>query len=281
EYQIVDADGDISTATVTLTVNGVDDVPVAVDDHASTPENTPVTINVLDNDTDIEHDTLTVIAVTQPSDCTAVINQDGTVTYTPDDGYYGPDSFTYTISDGNGGTSTATVYITVTQQIADLSVTKEADKTNASIGDMVHFTIVVQNHGPDTALNTKVTEYMPSGLQFVSYVASVGTYNSETGIWTIGDLPSGTVATLTITSTVKGSGSLLNRVSVTSLGYDPILDGNEANCTIEVSKPLTQANAVSNVNATTIPMQNTGIPLLGMVLAVLMVLGGIIAGKKK
>ena len=64
-YTAEDASGNQDTATVTVTVNGVNDAPVAVDDIASTNEDTPVTVNVVSNDTDIEGDPLTVSAVTQ------------------------------------------------------------------------------------------------------------------------------------------------------------------------------------------------------------------------
>src|SRR6056297_4367458 len=57
--------------------------------------------------------TLTATLNTGPSNGTVVQNADGSFTYTPDPDYNGPDSFTYDISDGNGGTDTATVNITV------------------------------------------------------------------------------------------------------------------------------------------------------------------------
>ncbi|MEW9922569.1 cadherin-like domain-containing protein, partial [Marimonas sp. MJW-29] len=62
---------------------------------------------------DVDGDTLTVASVGAASNGTVVINGDGSVTYTPDADYNGPGSFTYTVSDGNGGTDTATVDVTV------------------------------------------------------------------------------------------------------------------------------------------------------------------------
>jgi hypothetical protein len=85
--------------------------PVAVDDMATTVNGFPVIINVVANDSDPNGDPLTVTSVTDPPNGTAVNNGDGTVTYTPDCGYFGIDTFDYTISDGQGGTDTGTVTV--------------------------------------------------------------------------------------------------------------------------------------------------------------------------
>ncbi|MGF1666467.1 MAG: tandem-95 repeat protein, partial [Acidimicrobiia bacterium] len=120
--------GDIVTATTTEDLGGgaygstsefsqavvVNASPTAVDDAATTDEDTGAIIDVLVNDTDPDGDALTVTAVTDGANGTVVDNGDGTVTYTPDPDWNGVDSFTYTISDGRGGTDTATVTITVT-----------------------------------------------------------------------------------------------------------------------------------------------------------------------
>jgi hypothetical protein len=83
--------------------------PVALDDTATTAEDTAVTISVLVNDTDADGDTLSVGAVTDGTFGSVIVNGDGTVTYTPDADFFGTDSFTYTASDGLGGSDTATV----------------------------------------------------------------------------------------------------------------------------------------------------------------------------
>ena len=106
-----------STATVTVTVGLGNSDPAAVDDDAFTDEDTPVTIDVLANDTDPNSDPLTVTAVTQGANGTVAINVDDTVTYTPNAGFDGLDSFTYTIDDGAGGSDTATVSVTVANVI--------------------------------------------------------------------------------------------------------------------------------------------------------------------
>ncbi len=72
-----------------------------------------MTIPVLGNDTDVDGDTLVLTGATDPAHGSVAAFADGTVVYTPDPDFHGTDSFNYTISDGNGGTDTATVTITV------------------------------------------------------------------------------------------------------------------------------------------------------------------------
>ena len=93
-------------------VIGLPATPLA--DAGTTEEDTAVRIEVLANDSDPDNDPLTLVAITQPSHGVAVINVDGTVTYTPAPNYNGTDSFTYTASDGYEGAATATVSVTVT-----------------------------------------------------------------------------------------------------------------------------------------------------------------------
>ena len=85
-----------------------------MNDAATTAEDTAVSIAVLANDTDPDGDPLTVTGVGTPAHGSAVVNANGTITYTPAANYTGADSFTYTISDGQGGSATATVSVTVT-----------------------------------------------------------------------------------------------------------------------------------------------------------------------
>ena len=113
DYVVSDGHGGLDTAQVLVTVLEPNQAPTAVDDNATTNEDTPVTIDVLANDSDADGDDLVVSDVTQGSHGSVVINIDSTVTYTPDPDYNGSDTFTYVASDGNGGTDTATVFIDV------------------------------------------------------------------------------------------------------------------------------------------------------------------------
>jgi Ca2+-binding RTX toxin-like protein len=95
--------------------------PVAANDTATTTVNTAVTINVLANDSDADGGSPSLNSVTNPTNGTVAINNNGTpsnltddfVTYTPNTGFSGTDSFTYQISDGQGGTGTGVASVTV------------------------------------------------------------------------------------------------------------------------------------------------------------------------
>ena len=117
EYTLKDAAGAVSnTATVTVNVKPVNDVPVTVGDVATTPEDTPTTIAILSNDTDVDNalDPSTVAAST-PAHGSVEIKPDGSIVYSPAKDYFGPDTFTYTVKDIAGGISQpATVSLTVT-----------------------------------------------------------------------------------------------------------------------------------------------------------------------
>ncbi len=114
-YEVSDGNGGSNTATVNITVDSVNDAPVAVADTFNTNQGVALTASVLVNDTDADGDTLSVNAtpVVGPTNGSVQLNVDGTFTYTPNAKYFGSDSFTYAVSDGNGGSNTATVNITV------------------------------------------------------------------------------------------------------------------------------------------------------------------------
>jgi len=109
----VDEGGACATATVTVTVTGADDPPVAVDDVVTTQAGVAVTLAPAGNDVEPDGEPLHVAALSQPAHGTAIVNADGTVTYTPDDGFEGEDSFPYTVCDPGGQCAQATVTVLV------------------------------------------------------------------------------------------------------------------------------------------------------------------------
>lgn len=149
-YTISDGQGGQDTATVNITVTSINDAPVATNNSATLNEDASVTINVLGNDSDVEGNTLSVSAVTQPTHGSATINPDKTITYVPVVNYFGSDTFTYTVSDGQGGTATATVNITV-NSVNDAPV---ASADNATTTQNTAVIISVLSNDTDVEGNT-------------------------------------------------------------------------------------------------------------------------------
>ncbi|AZQ85138.1 tandem-95 repeat protein [Colwellia sp. Arc7-635] len=128
-YEISDVNGDVAQASVTLVVNSINDVPVAVNDSYSFAEDFTWERRVTDgdqllsNDSDADGDTLVVntTPVSNVSNGTLTLNNDGSFLYVPDSDFSGIDNFTYQISDGNGGSAQASVTLIV-HAIADLPI---------------------------------------------------------------------------------------------------------------------------------------------------------------
>src|SRR5207244_3991118 len=130
-----DGNGGSASATVIVTVGDDNSPPVAQDDSAVTAMDVPVIIDVLANDSDPDGASLVVESAGPGQHGNVDINPDGTVTYTPNGGmgFEGTDTFSYTISDGQGGNASATVTVTVGQpQLFDGQVGSDAGKLSAA-----------------------------------------------------------------------------------------------------------------------------------------------------
>src|SRR5439155_435442 len=115
-YRINDGTVDSNVATVTLTINAVDDAPVAGNNNYTTSESTSLAVGapgLLGNDTDVEGDALTAILVSGPSHGTLALAANGGFSYTPAAGYNGLDSFSYRANDGTADSHAATVTLTI------------------------------------------------------------------------------------------------------------------------------------------------------------------------
>ncbi|QTP55296.1 retention module-containing protein [Billgrantia sulfidoxydans] len=109
---VTDSDGDEANDSLTIAI--IDDVPQAVDDTAGTAEDTPITYNVMDNDTaGADGATLTAASLRNPSQGSLSFDANGAVTFTPAAGFEGDAVIDYTITDADGDTSSATLTVTV------------------------------------------------------------------------------------------------------------------------------------------------------------------------
>jgi len=115
-YRANDGSLNSNVVIVNLTVNAVNDAPVALDDEYTVAVDTTLTVpaaGVLADDSDVDGDPLAASVVTGPANGTLTFNADGSFTYSPNAGFSGTDSFTYSVSDGAMPSNIAAVTIAV------------------------------------------------------------------------------------------------------------------------------------------------------------------------
>ena len=162
-YDISDGEDISNTATVNITVDPVNDLPTAVNDHASTTEDNSIIITVLDNDTDDDiaspqAEDLDVVSVTQGGFGLVEIIDDlgdpalegNRIKYSPNSNQFGTDSFQYTIEDLDGAQSTATVTVVVesvddapqySNLLASYTIDEDSNPTSDPINNIITFNI--------------------------------------------------------------------------------------------------------------------------------------------
>ena len=201
-YLVNDGTVDGNTATVTITVGGVNDPPVAVNDGAATSEDVGIIIDVLANDTDADGDTLSVASTSDPANG-SVVNNGGDVTYTPNADFTGIDSFTYVVNDGTVDGNTATVTVTVSAvndapvAVDDAVATSEdvavvvdvlANDTDAD-GDILSVVSVSDPANGSVVNNGGDVTYTPdadfAGVDSFTYVVNDGTVDGNTATVTV------------------------------------------------------------------------------------------------
>jgi len=186
-FTVVVSDGQGGTveSVVSITVTAVNDAPIAHDDSATIDEDHSVTIDVLANDTDIDSSSLSVTGASA-SHGSVTINQDGTLTYTPDANYGGSDTIVYTISDGDGGTSSASVTVGITP-VADAPLLS----LDASSGHPAATGLTVQSW-TGLALGSNGNGINPDTLQSVIDAAGAPASTSSTNSVSNGSVSAGT-----------------------------------------------------------------------------------------
>ena len=131
--------------------------PQALNDVATTAQNTPVNLNVIANDTDPDGNPLNITQFSQPANGT--VTQNGNqLTYTPNAGFVGADAFTYQITDGSGGTSSATASVDVTAPTPTYNATIQG-ANNIMEGTQQSFTVKLDRPvTEDTLITVRVDE---------------------------------------------------------------------------------------------------------------------------
>ncbi len=219
-YTVRDSDGDQTTTTLTININNP---PVANDDTRTTPEDTPITGNIVTGsggdvaDSDPEGDTLAVTqiviggtpytvpgdgsttTVNIPGNGTLVIDKTGSYTFTPTADWHGiVPPITYTITDGNGGSDTAELNITVTPvvDIAD-------DKTSTTSGIPVTINVLPNDSFENSdRVVTSVTQATNGTVSFkpdgsITYTPAPSFFGTDTFTYTV--TSGGVTETATVT----------------------------------------------------------------------------------
>jgi len=178
-YTIEDGFGGRLSATVTVNVQPLNAPPQASDDSAEAVSGRATQIDVLTNDTDPDGDPLSVVALTQPANGSAVKLGAG-LSYTSAAGFTGTDNFTYTVEDSAGNRDTATV----TVQVRDPGEPPQAmdDSAMVMMGQSVTIDVLANDLEPDGQPLTvaRIEQPPPSGTATINADGTI-TYQTEPG----------------------------------------------------------------------------------------------------
>ncbi|MFC4389719.1 PKD domain-containing protein [Flavobacterium quisquiliarum] len=211
------------------------------------------TLDILESS---ESETLQINAIVNPTgdylNIAEVTNSD-----TPD-----PDSTP------NNGISTEDDYGTASttpiSQSSDLSLTKTVNNATPLVGSLVTFEIVVTNNGPQDNFGVQVTDVLPSGYTFAGFTASTGTYNSATGLWTVGNLVNGDSETLQLVARVNSTGNYTNTAEITAANLpDPDSTPNNGITTEDDYAEATTVPVPTSADLSLTKTVSNPIPLVG------------------
>ncbi|WP_375191070.1 hypothetical protein [Chryseobacterium sp.] len=159
-----------------------------------------------------------------------------------------------------GNANTADGYtLGLTLLESDLQVTQSASTLTPDYCNNMTFTVNAANNGASNSPNTVVNAAIPSGYNYVSHTASAGTYDSSTGVWTLGTLNDASTATLTITVKAKTTGTYAFSSSISGDNSDPDPANNSAT-TSPVPIPFMDSDGDGVTDTCDLDNDNDGIP---------------------
>ncbi len=184
------------------------------------------------------------------------------VTFSVPPDYSGSDPISNTatvtspVDDPDSGNDSATDTTPLAPAETDLAVDKTVDDAGPNVGDDVAFTIDVVNNGPSNATGVTVTDALPTGYSFVAASESQGSYDSGTGVWSVGALADGSSASLEITATVQSGGDYVNSASVTGDEFDPDGSNNDDDASVSPTPVADLAIGKTDGGASVVPGTN-------------------------
>ncbi len=258
-YTVEDSGGLRVTANVTINITNVNDAPIAENDFAATNQNTPVVVRVLANDTDLEGDALAIESVANPRNGTATVTADGSITYTPDAGYSGPDAFEYTISDGTD-TATATVVLDVV--FVNVGPIAGADSFSLSEGESRVFNLIDNDSDSDGDVLTIVRVTDPANGSVVileegnvRYTADDGFSGNDAFSYTLSDGTVETTGQVSILVNSVNSAPVANADSASTAEETPVVidvlsnDSDSDGDTLTVVSITNARSGTASINA--------------------------------
>ena len=211
-YTMRDQFGATSSSTLTISITGTNDAPVAANDAASGNEDSAITTgSVLANDSDADQtlSAANITAFTQAANGTVTNNGNATFTYNPNANFNGTDSFTYTLTDAFGATSTATVNVTV----AAVNDAPLATITPTSYAATEQVSLNLKNNG-------LAVSDIDAGAGNVTLTLSVGEGTLTVSAGTSGaSVANSGTSSVAISGTVAQVNALLNSNATSSVAY--------------------------------------------------------------
>jgi hypothetical protein len=220
EFTADDGAGDGPAGARTVTVNAVNDAPIARNDSAEVVQGEAVTVDVLVNDSDADGDPLTVSDWTDPLGATVTVAA-GALRVEPAPGYAGSLTVDYEVSDGAGGTDTARLRVRVTSA-ADGSVALFDTPDPLALGTDLEEIVVVHNDGPGS-LERGVVRLRIPGAQLAAAPTDRGIRcNRYAEHWAcaLADLPAGDSLVLRFTVRPRAAGTLDARAELSHRSTD-------------------------------------------------------------
>ncbi|HEY0635551.1 MAG TPA: Ig-like domain-containing protein [Gammaproteobacteria bacterium] len=186
-------------ATVTLTVTSANDVPLAVNDSYAGVMDTPLTVaapGVLGNDTDADGDALSAALVTGAVNGTLILGADGSISYTPNVGFSGSDTFTYVASDGAGNSNEATVTLNIAAPVNQPPVAND-DSATMPMNTALTLDLLANDNDPEGMLDPtsvvisgtlkKFNQLVNNGDGTVTFTPRTNFRGSESFTYTVRD----------------------------------------------------------------------------------------------
>ena len=271
-YFISDSNGGVDTANLTITITGTNDGPTAVDDTATTDEDTKaLNIDLLGDDTDPDGDTLSLTeidgvaaggTITLASGALVTVNGDGTVDYDPngqfnnlDDTESATDSFQYTISDGNGGTDTATATITITGNEDPTVIAPDSAATDENSPVVVD--VLANDSDPDDNDNPLTVDTVTQPPPNQGTVTNNGTNVTFVPGTDFDDLGEGETEEVTFTYTTNTGATETVTVTVTGTNDGPVAVNDTGAVDEDATLSVSKVSGIIDDNDTDLDVNDT------------------------